>query len=242
MLHFTVFHNNEPIKTYEFDSEIITIGRLPENDIPIASISVSRRHIRIEQDAAHQYILTDLNSLNGTFVNNKRMSKTKLSDSDKISIGKYSILFEIVTENNESNEATAFKTQEGNALADGTDVSEMEVKNDDIDALKSHISKVADINTPVLLETNKHITYKLDDPVMSIGNSERADIFVEGFLIGDEHVFIEKNEEGTWIYANKLMGRFKINGKKVNKHKLKHKDRIEIGKSTFRYMENGQKQ
>ena len=72
-------------------------------------------------------------------------------------------------------------------------------------------------------------------------SSEKDDIFVDGFLITDGHVLIEKDDEDTWIHANKLMGRFKINGKKVNKHKLKHKDRIEIGSSTFRYMENGRK-
>jgi pSer/pThr/pTyr-binding forkhead associated (FHA) protein len=34
------------------------------------------------------------------------------------------------------------------------------------------------------------------------------------------------------------MGKFKVNGQKVKVHHLSHKDRIEIGNSTFRYMEN----
>ena len=93
----------------------------------------------------------------------------------------------------------------------------------------------------ILIETNKHVVYKLDKPAMTIGSSEKDDIFVDGFLITDGHVLIETDDSGTWIHANKLMGRFKINGKKVSKHQLKHKDRIEIGSSTFRYMENGRK-
>ena len=76
---------------------------------------------------------------------------------------------------------------------------------------------------------------------MTIGSSEEDDVFVEGFLISDGHAIIEKEGDTIWIHGKKLMGRFKINNKKVNKHKLKHKDRIEIGTSTFRYMENGQK-
>ena len=75
MLQFTVLHNDDAIKTYEFDAPPVTIGRLPENDIPLASISVSRRHARIEQDAANQYTVTDLNSLNGTIVNGKKGKK-----------------------------------------------------------------------------------------------------------------------------------------------------------------------
>jgi len=34
-------------------------------------------------------------------------------------------------------------------------------------------------------------------------------------------------------------GQFKVNGRKTKSHKLEHKDRIEIGSSTFRFMENG---
>lgn len=236
MLRFTVFHNESPIKTYETSDVTITIGRLPENTIPIASISISRRHVRLTQNVSLDYVLTDLNSLNGTFVNDKKVSEIIIKDDDKITIGKYAIVINIAT-NDEEYIDTAIINTNNNPIDDDAypKTESRPVVEEFIDLDLSD-----NTNTAVLIETNTHVTYKIDKPIMSIGSSENDDIFVEGFLITDGHVLIELENNVTWIHANKLMGRFKINGKKENKHKLHHKDRIEIGTSTFRYMENGQ--
>jgi pSer/pThr/pTyr-binding forkhead associated (FHA) protein len=241
MVHLTVFHNDEPIKTYEMDKQAISIGRLPENDIPIASISVSRRHVRIEQDTSGRHILKDLNSLNGSFVNNKKVKEIALSDGDKITLGKYSILFELGEDTIETADLDISHEEEV-TLTQDTLAPESEAYIEELVAPEPPLPDIDEsVSGGVLIETNKHVVYKLDKPLMTVGSSERDDIFVDGFLITDGHVLIEKDDEGTWIHANKLMGRFKVNGKKVNKHKLVHKDRIEIGSSTFRYMENGRK-
>ena len=248
MLQFTVYHNDELIKTYEFEDPRVTIGRLPENDIPIASISISRRHVRIEKDPSHQYILSDLNSLNGTFVNNKKITKTAISDGDKITIGKYTINIGITSETDSSGEDYSEENSpEDNNVVDLDNIKKEESvtievdESTDIKEEDDKEQKESDKTSKILLiETNKHVIYKIDKPIMSIGSSESDDIFVEGFLITDEHVIIEKKDDDIWIHANKLMGRFKVNGKKENKHKLQHKDRIEIGTSIFRFMINGQ--
>ena len=86
--------DQEPLKTYNIPEPVITIGRLPENTISIVNMGVSRRHARIELDRDGKYVITDLNSLNGTFVNNEKVSKTALSPGDSIVIGKYTIVFE----------------------------------------------------------------------------------------------------------------------------------------------------
>jgi len=239
MIQLTVFHNDEPIKTYEINKTIINIGRLPENDIPIASISISRRHVRIEQDTTGSYIISDLNSLNGTFVNNKKIKKLKLSSGDKITMGKYSMLFEISTQSADTAEIVPAEAEELTVPVDNPPANI--ITEDDSEKPEQQVEGEDSSNPGILIETNKHVVYKLDKPAMSIGSSEGDDIFVDGFLITDGHVLIEKRDDGIWIHANKLMGRFKINGKKLGKHKLLHKDRIELGSSTFRYMESGQK-
>ena len=74
---------------------------------------------------------------------------------------------------------------------------------------------------------------------MTIGSGENDDIFVSGFMIGEGQASIEKKSDGIQITASKMMGKIKVNGKSVRSHLLEHKDRIEIGSSTFRFMENG---
>lgn len=69
-------------------NEVTTIGRDRENDIVLDSDSVSRRHARVEQRAG-TICITDLESTNGTFVNDSPdpVSTQELHKGDQIKIG-----------------------------------------------------------------------------------------------------------------------------------------------------------
>ncbi len=73
--------------------ESTTIGRSPDNDIFLDDVTVSRKHAVLqEQDG--EYLIEDLGSLNGTFVNRKRIdSGTRLESGDEVQIGKYRLSF-----------------------------------------------------------------------------------------------------------------------------------------------------
>jgi pSer/pThr/pTyr-binding forkhead associated (FHA) protein len=77
---------------YSFDKDIISIGRSRDNDIVIENLSVSRNHARIRRQDG-KYIITDLNSANGTLVNGVRITKTEIIDEDVITVGKHSLEF-----------------------------------------------------------------------------------------------------------------------------------------------------
>jgi pSer/pThr/pTyr-binding forkhead associated (FHA) protein len=68
----------------------ITIGRSPDNAIAIDNLAVSSRHAEIRSEEGH-LVVEDLNSLNGTFVNNQRVKRSALKDGDVVLIGKHSI-------------------------------------------------------------------------------------------------------------------------------------------------------
>lgn len=74
-------------ETFTLQEGITTIGRSEQNDIAIADPEVSRRHARITfQDGA--FLLEDLGSTNGTFVNGRRLNTpTPLKDGDIIYLG-----------------------------------------------------------------------------------------------------------------------------------------------------------
>jgi len=78
-------------------SEGMTIGRSSENDLPLIDLDVSRIHCKI---VPHKegFIVVDLDSTNGTFVNGKRISdESLLHNGDKLHIGKHEFLFEVLT-------------------------------------------------------------------------------------------------------------------------------------------------
>jgi len=255
MAKFVVFYNNELLKTYELDEPVISIGRLPENTISIANMGVSRRHVKIEEDADRTYVLSDLNSLNGTFVNGKRVKKVQLRSGDKIAIGKYSILYEETNVDRgysaeplreeiqqreyigSSDFSYVHRTTEPRmkAVPDKNMPSAVQPSDtgNDVEIPQTQIS------TSVLIETNKHVVYKIDRKYMTMGSSEEDDIFISGFMIGPGHVTIDVQSDGIYLNTSKVMGKFKVNGKPKRSHLLQHKDRIEVGSSTFRFMENG---
>lgn len=71
-----------------------TIGRTPRNDVVLPADSVSRRHVMIQLTDSGQYYLIDLGSVNGSFVNGKRVSLPRaLKDGDEIKIGENLLTF-----------------------------------------------------------------------------------------------------------------------------------------------------
>ena len=73
-----------------------TIGRESKNDIVIPDINVSRVHAEIRQDESGAWILTDLGSTNGTFVNGRQIKSTALHDADRIIVGTTNLEFQLI--------------------------------------------------------------------------------------------------------------------------------------------------
>ena len=68
------------------------IGRSPECDVFLDDVTVSRRHAEVVRDG-ETFTISDLGSLNGTFVNKERIESAQLEDDDEVQIGKYRLTF-----------------------------------------------------------------------------------------------------------------------------------------------------
>jgi hypothetical protein len=68
------------------------VGRSPDCDIFLDDVTVSRRHAVITESSG-QFVIEDLGSLNGTFLNRRRIERAPLADDDELQIGKYRLVF-----------------------------------------------------------------------------------------------------------------------------------------------------
>jgi len=77
--------NGAVIKELKIDQDKIIIGRDSGNDVQIGNVAVSREHAKIIRNQNH-YLIEDLNSTNGTFVNGKKINKKFLKEDDEMAV------------------------------------------------------------------------------------------------------------------------------------------------------------
>lgn len=72
--------------------ENVSIGRSPSNDLVLKAAKVSRQHAAINK-YKDKFVIIDLKSSNGVFVNGKKIDEQTLEEGDEISVGGYRMLF-----------------------------------------------------------------------------------------------------------------------------------------------------
>jgi len=73
--------------------DVIRIGRLPDNDLTLNDVLISRKHCELRRDGS-KWKIVDLQSLNGVYVNNLRVSEAILASGDLLVIGNFQMVFE----------------------------------------------------------------------------------------------------------------------------------------------------
>jgi hypothetical protein len=73
---------------YPLSADSIRIGRVPDNDIVLADLHVSRHHAELRRHPGGSFEIIDLNSHGGTFVNGERVINKVLTEQDVIGIGR----------------------------------------------------------------------------------------------------------------------------------------------------------
>lgn len=92
MAKILVLQGKNKGESYELEAEQIFIGREATNQIALNDSSISRRHCLIER-RDNQFFISDLQSLNGTFVNEKAAENLLLQTNDRIRIGDFTFVF-----------------------------------------------------------------------------------------------------------------------------------------------------
>ncbi len=79
-------------ESFALDHERMSIGRRPDSEVFLDDVTVSRDHAILVR-RGDDVFLDDLGSLNGTYVNRRRIDSHRLEDGDEVQIGKYKLTF-----------------------------------------------------------------------------------------------------------------------------------------------------
>ena len=200
------------VQKYIFDKEVISIGRARDNDIVIENLSVSRNHsrIRLKDD---RYILTDLNSANGTYVNGVKVTRTELVNNDVITIGKHKLHFV------------------------DKPVSDEQVILDAFGADKTMLVEKASIAKLVILKgKHKEKDFPISKYETTIGRTADNDICLHDWFVSKKHAAIIRQGSNFFI---KDLGSWKgtfVNEKQIRDTALNNNDTIQIGTIKFRFL------
>lgn len=83
-------------RAFPLDGRVMIIGRESRNDIVIPDINVSRQHAEIRREANGAWVISDLGSTNGTFVNGRQVKSAPLQDADRLTLGTTSVEFQLI--------------------------------------------------------------------------------------------------------------------------------------------------
>ncbi len=83
---------------FSLDKDLVTAGRHPQSDIFLDDVTVSRRHAEFRRTGSG-FQVSDVGSLNGTYVNREPIESSVLTNGDEVQIGKFRLVFLSGTQN-----------------------------------------------------------------------------------------------------------------------------------------------
>ena len=89
---FILYENKKVKAVYPVDKPEMLIGRSPECDIHIDEQTISRVHARVTAKP-DKFVVEDLNSLNGTYINNDAIKRGHIEDKDSVTVGNVALVF-----------------------------------------------------------------------------------------------------------------------------------------------------
>lgn len=215
MAKLTIKFNDVVIDQIVLKQGDMNIGRRPGNDIVLDNMAVSGAHASIFTIGEDSFV-QDLNSTNGTLVNNKRITKHHLADGDVVTIGNHSLTY--------INEKAVKATPD---LAKTVILSAP--KQEDLAAAAKSAAKAGDAPKQasifILSGTNNGKRIDIVQPITNLGRGGKR----AGAISRNGHRYIlSPGDEGE-----KLL----LNGVKIGKNgeDLKNGDIIEIGDARMQF-------
>ncbi len=244
MARLHLYRNSKRIETLELGKQVYIVGREKICDLVLRDAPASRQHFRLMPEGAGSYLLEDLGSSNGTFINGRREYRVSLKEQAYIQVGKALMIFEPGGQNDAPEvipelPAWALTTSEMDALPAPDETEEASTRQVAPAVLRRVQAEALARTRPHLLlfaGNDRHVL-PLDSEVTQVGfGPVKASLGTHPK--GKTKVMAEVIREGEEEYAIRAKGFFakvEVNGKSTSAADLESGDKIVIAgnKLTF---------
>jgi predicted component of type VI protein secretion system len=217
--------------------------------VPIDNPAVSGQHARVFVESG-QFVVEDLNSRNGTFVNNKAVNKHILQEGDQVAIGKHTLVFYGVGTGETPADTPAPATESGPAVQEfgGTMMLDTKAQKELLAQAKAKQAAAAAGEKPaeapaapkegtltvVSGKTDKP-QYVLEAQTTIIGKGETAQVKLKGWF--KPKVAAAITRKGDKYMVTPLAGKAQINGQPLKQaYELKAGDVLQVAGVNFQFV------
>jgi pSer/pThr/pTyr-binding forkhead associated (FHA) protein len=202
MAKLSLMFEDKLVKQVPIGNRPVSIGRSPDNDLPVDNLAVSNHHARVYYEGG-RLVVEDLDSLNGTFVNDLRVERATLHDGDSIWIGKHHIKVDATAD-------TAIPWESGRKTVapkiNETMVLDTKVRRDMLQqaAAMGERSQFSPgrMKMPTLVILNgrvDHKEYVLTNKLTVIGSSPMATVRLRGWFKPKVAAQINQRDDGYYL-------------------------------------------
>ena len=237
------------VEEYEFHTTPVTVGRRDDNNIVIDNMAVSGHHAVIEEEDPNYYVLVDLESLNGTFVNETKVTRQRIFDGDSLIVGKHTLVFVDLRPEDErpvKEDSVPDGQVEGQKFRDtvildtkaqqellARHAEERGISPEEMAAKPKKVNLFGSITimsggTPEIIDLGKRLT--------TLGKSSDSDVKCSGLLVGKTAALINKRPNGYFLAYAEGLKKPEVNGESVTTQVQLHDgDEISVGNTRMTF-------
>ncbi|MDH4316959.1 MAG: FHA domain-containing protein [Desulfobulbaceae bacterium] len=212
-----------------------TIGRLAENDIMIDNVAVSGKHAQIVSDASG-FIIQDLGSKNGIFIDNKPVKSRRLNDGDVVIIGKHELLY---SNQGLTAQVDVSAIQRHSTLTPDNPTAFLDTRNQQ--EMLQTFNRFSNRVPLIEVKLKGKLIYKhlLKKDKATIGRNPESSIVIDNTAVSYDHAVIIRENNEFYIEDLRSKNGTLVNNKPIKKYKLHNGDLIIVGRHELLFEEEG---
>ena len=238
MATITVKFNNKVLFIHPLElNKPVTIGRLNDNDIVVDNVSVSGIHAQIISDEIG-FIIKDLGSKNGIFINGKSVKDRRVNDGDVIELGKHELLFSDNGRTSQIDMSMIDKDATA-TLSPDLHTAVLDTRNQQ-ELLRTH-NRFSNRVPMISVKLKGKVIYKhlLKKEEAAIGRNPESAIVIDNTAVSYDHAVVRWENDDFYIQDLRSKNGTLVNDKPIKKYKLYNGDLITVGRHELLFEEEG---